>query len=79
MNFSEATELSKNFLKRCIKRYQRVLLKDKFLIEARRWFETNGDEKLRLNCPDLNESSVVVDLGGYIGDFVYDIHKKIWW
>lgn len=36
------------------------------------WFKVNGDETLRLDY-DLNESSVVFDVGGYKGEFARDI------
>ena len=40
-----------------------------------RWLADNGDYTLRLNYP-LNSDSVVVDLGGYRGDFANNIHNK---
>ena len=40
-----------------------------------RWLADNGDYTLRLNYP-LNSDSVVVDLGGYRGDFANNIHSK---
>lgn len=36
------------------------------------WFAANGDKTLRLNY-DLNETSVVLDLGGYEGQWASDI------
>ena len=39
------------------------------------WFKINGDQTLRLNY-DLNESSVVFDLGGYEGQWTSDIYSK---
>jgi FkbM family methyltransferase len=39
------------------------------------WFRDNGDKTLRLNY-DLNENSVVFDLGGYKGEFASDIYCK---
>ena len=39
------------------------------------WFEVNGDETLRLDY-ELNESSVVFDVGGYKGEFARDIFCK---
>ena len=44
-------------------------------LELKRWFKDRGDKTLRLNY-DLSESSLVVDLGGYMGDFADNIHKK---
>ncbi|MFA7192126.1 MAG: FkbM family methyltransferase [Candidatus Paceibacterota bacterium] len=39
------------------------------------WFKNDGDKTLRLNY-ELNESSVVVDVGGYEGQWASDIFAK---
>lgn len=39
------------------------------------WFADEGDVTLRLNY-DLNENSIVMDLGGYKGEFSADIYCK---
>lgn len=39
------------------------------------WFKVNGDQTLRLNY-DLNENSIVFDLGGYKGEFTSDIYNR---
>lgn len=39
------------------------------------WSAVNGDTTLRLNY-NLNENSVVLDLGGYKGEFASDIYNK---
>ncbi|MCX6754454.1 MAG: FkbM family methyltransferase [Candidatus Nomurabacteria bacterium] len=39
------------------------------------WFKINGDKTLRLDYP-LNSSSVVVDVGGYEGQWASDIFAK---
>ncbi len=39
------------------------------------WFEIGGDRTLRLNY-DLNEKSIVFDLGGYEGQWASDIYSK---
>ena len=39
------------------------------------WFATNGDATLRLNY-NLNENSIVFDLGGYKGEFSSIIYCK---
>lgn len=47
-------------------------------IQAQRvvsWFADRGDETLRLDY-DLNENSVVFDIGGYKGEFARDIFCK---
>ena len=46
-----------------------------FILAHKRWVKDRGDETFRLNY-DLSESSLVVDLGGYMGDFADNIHKK---
>ena len=43
--------------------------------EVQKWFSVNGDGTLRMNY-SLNEDSVVVDLGGYRGQFTYDIYRR---
>lgn len=48
------------------------------LIQSERvkpWFETNGDETLRLDY-SLKENSIVFDLGGYKGEFAADIYCR---
>lgn len=48
------------------------------LIQSERvklWFDTNGDETLRLDY-SLNENSLVFDLGGYKGEFAADIYCR---
>lgn len=68
------------FAKKVFGRMRRFFLlhivKDEFTIEVTRWFADKGDETLRLNYPSLNTESVVFDLGGYVGDFAYEINKK---
>jgi FkbM family methyltransferase len=39
------------------------------------WFKVNGDKNLRINY-ELNENSIVFDLGGYKGEFASDIFCK---
>ncbi len=43
-------------------------------LSMRRWKADQGDQKLRLEY-DLNANSVVLDLGGYRGDWAHDIHS----
>lgn len=62
--------------KRKVKYIQRrYIQRDVFKAEVRRWKEDEGDDTLRLSY-GLNASSVVVDLGGYVGDFAMAIHKR---
>lgn len=42
---------------------------------CKKWFADNGDSTLRLNY-DLDENSIVFDLGGYKGQWASDIFSK---
>jgi FkbM family methyltransferase len=42
--------------------------------EVKRWINDGGDEELRFNY-ELNENSVVMDLGGYKGQWASDIYS----
>lgn len=44
-------------------------------IVARKWFADQGDKTLRLDYP-LNSQSVVLDLGGYEGQWASDIYAR---
>ena len=55
--------------------YKFYILRDESSIAISRWFKDRGDETLRLDYP-LNSKSVVVDLGGYKGEFAFDIHNR---
>ena len=55
--------------------FRQYILRDDFLIELARWYTDRGDETLRLDYPSLNKDSIVFDIGGYVGDFAYDINK----
>lgn len=55
--------------------YRREILRDGPLLEAKRWFRDDGDATLRLDYP-LNADSVVVDLGGYKGDWAQQIYDR---
>jgi len=55
--------------------YRLFIRRDPFLLEVRRWFRDRGDETLRLDYP-LDAKSLVVDVGGYLGDFADSIHKR---
>ena len=66
----------KKVYQRILRAYKHYVIKDEFTIEVARWFKDRGDETLRLDYPELNESSVVFDLGGYVGDFAQAINEK---
>ncbi|ASU34138.1 FkbM family methyltransferase [Mucilaginibacter xinganensis] len=59
-----------------IKKLFRFVFKDKQAIALKAWYNDNGDETLRLNYPGLNNSSVVMDLGGYEGQWANEIFIK---
>jgi FkbM family methyltransferase len=61
-----------NFIKFFIKFY---LLRDEFTISVVKWKKDLGEKNLRLNYP-LTKDSIVFDLGGYQGDFAYEISKR---
>lgn len=43
--------------------------------DFQKWFADKGDETLRLDYP-LNEKSIVLDVGGYKGDWAANISEK---
>jgi FkbM family methyltransferase len=49
---------------------------DIFEREVKRWFLEKGDVYKRLDYPILNENSLVIDLGGYIGGFTESIYSR---
>ena len=55
--------------------FKLYVLRDSFLISAKSWFLDKGDETLRLSYL-LDKSSIVVDVGGYVGDYAEAIYKK---
>jgi FkbM family methyltransferase len=59
-------------LLKILKRVKNYFFPDKQLKRVKPWFIANGDKTLRLNY-DLNEQAVVVDLGGYEGQWASDI------
>lgn len=55
--------------------YRIYILRDPVAIATKRWFEQKADSSLRLEYP-LRETSVVLDLGGYHGDWAAKIHER---
>lgn len=55
--------------------HSRYVRGDVFQAEKRRWFQNEGDTSLRLNY-QLEQNSVVFDIGGYIGNYASDIYAK---
>ena len=62
-------------LKRFFKNLRKKYFPNDFDKEIKRWFGDDGDYYYRLKY-DLNENSVVIDLGGYKGQFASDIFGK---
>lgn len=55
--------------------YRLIFLGDRFLPEVKRWFKDAGDQNLRLDY-QLNNDSIVFDVGGYEGTWAEDIYNK---
>lgn len=67
--------VTKSLKNRFVHMYRYYVQKDEFAIAIRKWFKDKGDESLRLNYA-LCENSVVVDVGGYKGEFAESIYRK---
>ena len=50
--------------------------KSRFQTAIQDWFTENGDQTLRLQFENLTENSLVFDLGGYQGDWTYEITQR---
>lgn len=74
--FQNPNLFTKKVLLRLLHFYKLYVAKDEPTVEYAKWLNDNGDETLRLDYPDLNESSIVFDLGGYMGDFAESINAK---
>jgi FkbM family methyltransferase len=55
--------------------YKVYILRDVPSIAIFQWFKDRGDQTLRFDYP-LNSKSIVVDLGGYKGEFAYNINNR---
>ncbi len=55
--------------------YKLYVVRDPFLRNVKRWFADQGDQTLRLNY-QLDKSSIVFDVGGYLGDYAEAIYQK---
>ena len=55
--------------------YKLYCLRDSFLWSAKKWFEDNNVERFRLDYA-LNDTSIVFDVGAYLGDYAEAIHQK---
>lgn len=52
------------------------MINDIFKENVKKWFKDKGDVYKRLDYPELNEKSVVFDVGGYLGTFTESIYTR---
>lgn len=68
-----------SFINYLIKRIDYVIKlkikKDEFIMAVDKWFKDKGDSTLRVNY-NLSEDSIVVDVGGYIGEWTLEIFQR---
>ncbi|MDG4476034.1 FkbM family methyltransferase [Thiovibrio frasassiensis] len=55
--------------------YKLYVLRDSFLVSVKKWFKDFGYNTFQLDYP-LDSKSVVLDVGGYVGDYAGAIHQK---
>lgn len=60
---------------KAINLYKIYVQRDLFSRSANKWFADKGDETLRLNYK-LDKTSIVFDVGGYLGDYAKAINQK---
>lgn len=65
--------LMTNKIRYLVKKY---IYFDTLIWEHNRWIKDRGETELRLNYENLNSDSRVLDIGGYRGDFAYEINQK---
>ena len=63
-------------MKERFKKWKRMFIADKQMRRVRPWFAEDGDYTYRLNYDSLDKNSIVVDLGGYKGQWASDIFSK---
>ena len=54
---------------------KRTVFRDPFLLAHKRWKKVKGDQTLRFDY-DLNDTSIVLDVGGFEGNYADDIHQR---
>jgi FkbM family methyltransferase len=52
------------------------MINEIFNESVKKWFNDKGDVYKRLDYPELNEKSVVFDVGGYLGTFTESIYTR---
>jgi FkbM family methyltransferase len=55
---------------------EKQTIEEIFNSEIERWFSDSGDVYRRLNYPEMDNNSLVMDLGGYIGNFTESIYSR---
>lgn len=80
VHFLKTFGIPRGFFAKVLRRLKLIidvyLLKDNFTLEYQRWVRDRGDETLRLEYDSLTENSVVLDIGGYVGEFAEKISMK---
>lgn len=74
-NYLPFKRVLKKITNRLVGYYKLYFLRDEFAQTLHRWFKDKGDKTLRLNY-NLSKNSIVFDVGGYKGDFAYEINNK---
>lgn len=64
-----------SILKRIVTRIRISLFPTEHDLEVKKWFAADGDETRRFDY-DLNSDSLVIDLGGYKGQWASDIYSR---
>ena len=59
-----------------IKKLYNYIFPNKYAQMVRPWVKINGDKTLRLEYPELNNNSIIMDMGGYEGQWSSDIYSK---
>ena len=68
-------EFCRGMIVQAIRLFRYKVLRDESAGVLFRWFADNGDNTLRLSY-ELDEKSVVFDVGGYQGDFAYEMNAR---
>lgn len=63
-------------MKERIKKWKRMFIPDEQMQRVKPWFEAEGDLTYRLDYDTLDSSSIIVDLGGYKGQWASDIFAR---
>lgn len=69
------TLISDLIVKPTVKFYKRQILKDPFHVAVKQWKRDRGDANKRFDYA-LTEQSLVLDVGGYVGDFANSIVQQ---